>query len=131
MAAKKKTSVALHPRDIERFTAAADDMGVSLSVFLKRCADKALTPPDTAQDFKLLAADLRSDLRKELSRVSEQNATLTNANAEHLRELFTGFLMTLHDDQKEILMKASGLTPRETPHRKSNYSTTTPSAPGL
>lgn len=124
-------SVYLNEKELKRYQRAADKRCLTINAYLRFAAEQSIAQPDTAQDFKILAADLRSDLRKELSRVSEQNATLTNANADHLRELFTGFLMTLHEDQKEILMKASGLTPREVPHRKSNYSPATPAAPGL
>lgn len=107
--AAKKTSISLKPRDLERFRTAADNRGLSLSAFLARCADEALTPPDLTQDFAALAADLRADVNKSIARLAQTGALLAERDqntSTDLREMLTGFLHSLHSQQVQTVKDA-------------------------
>src|SRR5690606_14226758 len=105
----KKTSISLKPRDLERYRAAADERGLSLSAFLARRADTVLTPPDHAEDFKRLAAALRADVNKSIARLAEAGSQVLKRDQEagvQLREMLTGFLPALHAQQVQAVKAA-------------------------
>ena len=110
--AAKKTSVALHPEDITRYRDAADARAISLSIFLKRCADAALATPDHRAELRAFAADLRADLRGEFAKVYEAialNDERHRASADQLRRLHLAFLYDLNEQQKEAVKVALGI----------------------
>lgn len=107
--ASVKTSITLQPRDLDKFRSAADERGISLSVFLARCATVVLTPPDLGQDFKRLSSDLRADLTHTINRIAETNALGAESQDQalaELRDLLTGFLHELKDQQVAVVLGA-------------------------
>ena len=58
--AGKSLSIWLDTKERDRYQAAAEARGLSVSAFMKQCAEIALKPLDHTNDFRRLAADLRS-----------------------------------------------------------------------
>ena len=110
--AGKTISVWLNGEEAERFQSEADARGVSLSVFLKRCADTALTTPDPRAELRAFVADLRADLRAEFGKVTEVvalNDERNRASSEELQRLHLAFLHDLNEQQKESVKAALGI----------------------
>ena len=110
--AGKSLSIWVDPKERDRFQAAADARGLSVSTFMKQCAELALKPLDQTNDFRRLAADLRSDLSKVLSRIVETEALGAEARSRHMEEqsqALTGFLKNLTDQQLAALKFAVGV----------------------
>lgn len=107
--AARKTSISLQHDDLNRFRKAADARGLSLSVFLKDCADAVLTPPDPRVELRAFAADLRADLREALAKVSEAGALNAERNRDandEFRRQHDAFLHDLNSQQVEAVKKA-------------------------
>lgn len=110
--AAKKTSIALDPQDLIRYRKAADDRGLSVSAFFKRCADAALATPDPRAELRAFVADLRADLRAEFVKVSEVvalNDERNRASSEELQRLHLAFLHDLNEQQRESVKVALGI----------------------
>lgn len=97
----KTISVWLNDKQAKRFEDAADQKRMTVSAFLKFSADQALIPTDHAQDFRVLTAELISEVRKELSRHSRTSTSMAHDEAERMREMFTGFLLQIEDEQQK------------------------------
>lgn len=110
--AGKTISVWLNGEEAERFQSEADDRGVSLSVFLKRCADTALATPDPRAELRAFVADLRADLRGEFGKVTEVvalNDERNRAASEELQRIHLAFLHDLNEQQRESVKVALGI----------------------
>lgn len=100
--AGKVISVWLNSKELARFDAAAARRGMSISTFLKACADEVITGPDASAQLKELAADLRADIAKSIGRFAEAAALASeNDRANH-----QAFLNELFEQQVDVVKKA-------------------------
>ena len=100
--AGKVISVWLNSKELARFDAAAQRRGMSISTFLKACADEVITGPDASAQLKELAADLRADIAKSIGRFAESAALASeNDRANH-----QAFLNELFEQQVDVVKKA-------------------------
>ena len=120
----KTISVWLNSDDRARFQRAADERGVSVSTFLKQCADLALTPPDPTRDFRRLSADLRADVNQVVNKIAEQDALASQGREQaidDIRDMLNGFLRALADQQVAAVLGAvkagQGSKPAQPPKR--------------
>lgn len=100
--AGKVISVWLNSKELARFDAAAARRGMSISTFLKACADEVITGPDVAAQFKELAADLRADIAKSIGRFAEAAALASEQD----RANHQAFLNELFEQQVDVVKKA-------------------------
>jgi len=106
---KRKTSIALSPREIERFQQAADDRGLSFSKFMAQSATNILDSSDATKDMRAFAADLRADLSKVLERLLESDALQAQERTRFLdeqRQVLSNFLADLKESQREAIKEA-------------------------
>lgn len=107
--AKRKTSIALTPREIERFKEAADARKLSLSEFMSKSAANVLDATDGTQALKEFAADLRADLSKVMARLTETDALQAQERARFLdeqRNVLGNFLQDLKEAQRQAVKEA-------------------------
>lgn len=106
---KRKTSIALTAREIERFQQAADARGLSFSKFMAQSAVNALETNDVTVSLKEFAADLRADTSRVLDRILESDALHAQERArflDELRQVFGNFLADLKESQREAVKEA-------------------------
>lgn len=106
---KRKTSIALTAREIERFQQAADARGLSFSKFMAQSAVNALETNDATVSLKEFAADLRADTSRVLDRILESDALHAQERARFLdeqRQVLGNFLADLKASQREAIKEA-------------------------
>jgi len=106
---KRKTSIALTAREIERFQQAADARGMSFSKFMAQSAANAMETGDAMVSLKAFAADLRADTSRVLDRILESDALHAQERArflDELRQVFGNFLADLKESQREAVKEA-------------------------
>lgn len=110
--AKQKTSIALTPRELERFREAADTRGLSLSEFMSQSATNALDTADAVVALRDLAADVRADLSRLMDRLLESDALQAQERMRFLdeqRNVLGSFLGDLKESQREAVKQAFNL----------------------
>lgn len=100
--AGKVISVWLNSKELARFDTAAQKRGMSISTFLKVCADEVITGPDASTQLKELAADLRADIAKSIGRFAEAAALASEQD----RANNQAFLNELFEQQVDVVKKA-------------------------
>lgn len=100
--AGKVISVWLNRKELARYEAAAQKRGMSISTFLKVCADEVITGPDASAQLKELAADLRADIAKSIGRFAEAAALASEQD----RANHQAFLNELFEQQVDVVKKA-------------------------
>ncbi|GAB3513031.1 hypothetical protein [Pseudoxanthomonas daejeonensis] len=107
--AKRKTSIALTPREVERFREAADVRGLSLSEFMSQSTANALDTADATVVLKSFAADLRADITRLMERLLESDVLQAQERSRFLdeqRNVLGNFLEGLKASQREAVKDA-------------------------
>lgn len=107
--AKRKTSIALTSREVERFREAADSRGLSLSEFMSQSAANALDTADATVALKDFASNLRADITRLMDRLLESDALQAQERSQFLEEqrnVLGNFLVDLKASQREAVQQA-------------------------
>ena len=107
--AKRKTSIALTPREVERFREAADVRGLSLSEFMSQSAANALDTADATVALKDFASNLRADISGLMDRLLESDALQAQERSQFLEEqrnVLGNFLVDLKASQRDAVQQA-------------------------
>ena len=107
--AKRKTSIALTSREVERFREAADKRGLSLSEFMSQSAANALDTADATVALKDFASNLRADITRLMDRLLESDALQAQERSQFLEEqrnVLGNFLVDLKASQRDAVQQA-------------------------
>lgn len=107
--AKRKTSIALTSREVERFREAADSRGLSLSEFMSQSAANALDTADATVALKDFASNLRADITRLMDRLLESDALQAQERSQFLEEqrnVLGNFLVDLKASQRDAVQQA-------------------------
>ena len=125
--AKRKTSIALTSREVERFREAADSRGLSLSEFMSQSAANALDTADATVALKDFASNLRADITRLMDRLLESEALQAQERSQFLEEqrnVLGNFLVDLKASQRDAVQQAFNFGVK-----KANERTITPTTP--
>lgn len=128
--AKRKTSIALTSREVERFREAADSRGLSLSEFMSQSAANALDTADATVALKDFASNLRADITRLMDRLLESDALQAQERSQFLEEqrnVLGNFLVELKASQRDAVQQAFNFGVKKANERA--ITSTTPDPP--